>query len=726
MDNIIINSAPVQEAGILANGEYVSPDEQTEENFEFDFSTTEPGQSLKVAALNYAKAGLPVFPCNPDKTPRVSHGCKDASCDCDTIQRWWNRWPDALIGLRTGTASGMFVLDIDVKNGGEGFASLAVLEKQHGSLPPTFTVTTPSGGEHRYFVMPETDPPLGLSSGKLGPGLDTRGENGYVVVPPSKGINGNYYQFVNSGVELAELPQWVIDSLRNPKKNDWQTVSTESLLNDDTPYGRAALDGIMSEMAEAPEGQRNDTLNRLACRLASLVAGGELSKGSAELIKKSAQEAGLGATEIEKTFLSGFTKGMQSPATAPDGDSSGSVATVANVAAVTKKARWSEPRPLTNKIKAEKYPVDALPDTIRAAVTEVQTFVKAPVAMVASSAIGALSLAVQAHVDVERASNLKSPVGLFLLTIADSGERKSTCDSFFMKTVRDYEATQRKSSKSQFRDYESEHAAWEEQQQELMDKIKQESKDGKDIGDLESNLRDLRELEPEKPRVPKLSYSDTTTEALAYGLAKDWPSAGLISAEAGTVLGSHGMSKESVMKNLAQLNQLWDGTPISIDRRTSESFVVSGARLTIALQIQEATLRSFFSNTGALARGTGFLSRFLMAWPESTQGTRLFKEPPPDWPALEVFNSKLSGLMQKKPIIDATGALLTQDVTLDSVAKKAWVALFDRIESRLTPDGAFFDVRDVASKAADNAARLAAVFHLFEHGFDLPPKSWST
>lgn len=93
---------------------------------------------------------------------------------------------------------------------------------------------------------------------------------------------------------------------------------------------------------------------------------------------------------------------------------------------------WPEPQPLTAKIEPKPYPLDALPDTIRAAVEEVQGFVKAPIPLVASSALAALSLACQAHVDVKRAEKLQGPVGLFLLTIADSGERKSTCDSFWL------------------------------------------------------------------------------------------------------------------------------------------------------------------------------------------------------------------------------------------------------------------------------------------------------
>ncbi len=99
---------------------------------------------------------------------------------------------------------------------------------------------------------------------------------------------------------------------------------------------------------------------------------------------------------------------------------------------------WTEPQPLAVKMAAEPYPLDALPPTIQAAVKEVAGFVKAPLPLVASSALGALSLAIQPHAEVKRAEGLAGPVSLFLLAIADSGERKSTCDRFFTKAIRAY------------------------------------------------------------------------------------------------------------------------------------------------------------------------------------------------------------------------------------------------------------------------------------------------
>jgi len=86
----------------------------------------------------------------------TEHGFKDATCDCEVIEGWGDNWSKSLIGLRTGNASGLFVIDIDNKNGINGFETLAALEEKYGKLPVTLTVQTPSGGEHRYFKMPKT------------------------------------------------------------------------------------------------------------------------------------------------------------------------------------------------------------------------------------------------------------------------------------------------------------------------------------------------------------------------------------------------------------------------------------------------------------------------------------------------------------------------------------------------------------------------------------------
>ncbi len=377
---------------------------------------------------------------------------------------------------------------------------------------------------------------------------------------------------------------------------------------------------------------------------------------------------------------------------------------------------WPDPQPLAAKVAAEPYPIDALPGITRAAVQEVAGFVKAPIAMVASSALAALSLAAQAHIDIKRAERLHGPVGIFSMTIADSGERKSTCDGFFSSAIRQYQEEQAEALKPAIKEYQAAIAAWEAERDGILSAIKGAGKSNKSTDKLKADLRELEHDKPEPPRVPRLLLGDETPENLAWGLAKHWPSAGVVSAEAGIVFGAHGMGKDSVMRNLGLLNVLWDGGSHSVGRRTSESFTVKGARLTVALQIQEMTLRSFFERSGGLARGTGFLARFLIAWPESTQGYRPFTEAPEHWTHLAAFHRRIADILANPVPIDEDGTLSPAVMMLTPDAKAAWVQYHDAIESELASGGELYDVRDVASKSADNAARLAALFQIFEHG----------
>ena len=121
---------------------------------------------------------------------------------------------------------------------------------------------------------------------------------------------------------------------------------------------------------------------------------------------------------------------------------------------------WSNPQPLLAKLEPKPYPLDSLPNVIRTAVEEVHGFVKAPIALVVSSALSVLSIVGQAHVDVKRADQLTGPTSLFFLTIADSGERKSTCDTFFSDPIRDYEKEQADLTKPLIKKYKASMQAW--------------------------------------------------------------------------------------------------------------------------------------------------------------------------------------------------------------------------------------------------------------------------
>lgn len=378
--------------------------------------------------------------------------------------------------------------------------------------------------------------------------------------------------------------------------------------------------------------------------------------------------------------------------------------------------QWPDPEPLVSSMTPEPYPLDVLPDVIRAAVEEVQSFSQAPVAMVATSALSALSMAAQSLYDIKRAEKLTGPIGIFTLVIADSGERKTTCDEFFMPPVRAWERQQAEAMRPEVERHEAAMNAWSAEREGLLFAIKDAVKKNKPSDEFKRRLTDLQSRKPESPKVPRLIYSDVTPEELGYQLAKRWPSAAVVASEGGVVLGGHGMTGDAAMRNMARYNDLWSGQDIQSDRRTSESWKAHNARLTVALQVQESTMRSFFDKSAGLARGTGFMARFLVAWPDSTQGTRLFRDAPASWPNLARYHQGVERILNMPVAMDEDGTLTPVMLPLTGKAKAAWVDYHDEVETRLSAGGDFADVKDVASKSADNAARLAALFQIFEHG----------
>lgn len=182
------------------------------------------------------KHRLPVFPCAPDKKPLTKHGFKDASTDENQIRRWWAANPDALIGVPTGAASGLLVIDIDPA--GAGF-----LSKHCDELATGRQHMTPRG-RHCLFQHPR-GVSIRCSAGKLAEGVDVRADGGYIIWWPSQGRKV-------SGLEIEALPpppKSLLDRLTNPSRIAESRTSDSSATN---PHSDAQLHESLASRDDAP------------------------------------------------------------------------------------------------------------------------------------------------------------------------------------------------------------------------------------------------------------------------------------------------------------------------------------------------------------------------------------------------------------------------------------------------------------------------------------------
>jgi hypothetical protein len=276
------------------------------------------------AALAYAADGIPVLPLHaprpgggcscgrtdcdrPGKHPRWHHrlitaGLRDASTDPELLRRWWRTWPDANVGLRTGVT--VDVCDVDTPRG------LAALRELIGGTGIPL-VRTGSGGWHLYFAATGAHNRV-----RLLPGVDWRGDGGYVVAPPSRHASGRRYRWVRPVVDAA--PRCPAALLRLVTAPPAPPAGPPIAVHDVARYAAAALTHEATRVADAPVGERNNTLYRAARNLGELAAAEMLDdREVTAVLTDAARRAGLGRVEIARTVRSGLTAGHRHPRSRP-------------------------------------------------------------------------------------------------------------------------------------------------------------------------------------------------------------------------------------------------------------------------------------------------------------------------------------------------------------------------------------------------------------------------
>lgn len=347
-----------------------------------------------------------------------------------------------------------------------------------------------------------------------------------------------------------------------------------------------------------------------------------------------------------------------------------------------------------------------------AAIDETQNNIQAPLPLILFSALTAISVSIQGLFDVRKPNGQCVPVSLMLLTIANSGERKSTAENIFLAPVREVQEEYGVAYRSMISEWGTKCKIWEAKNKAILRSIGKLMLNGKCTQESELLLHEHGNSRPVKPKQFKILYDDSTPEALFLGLHQNLPTAGLISSEGGGVLNGRALN------DLPKQNSIWSGDSITVDRKTSESYELNGARLTVSIMAQESAFKEYIKRLGEKSRGSGLWARFLVCYPMSTQGSRLIKNGTTSWEHCSAFSERLKALIRQNAILlDNTVSQQRQTVQFSPEASERWLDIFNAIESGINKGGRFEGFGDHASKLVDNISRVAALFHLFE-GFD--------
>jgi hypothetical protein len=354
------------------------------------------------------------------------------------------------------------------------------------------------------------------------------------------------------------------------------------------------------------------------------------------------------------------------------------------------------------------FPINALPRKIRKTAEALSRKYAAPIELCFQSMMAAISTSVQAHGNVRLPFGAVKPISVFLMSIGGSGDRKSAVDGAVTQAFREYQASLGVGYPQQCKIYEFEAKRYNLAKKDIDD----------NAPDTEHFINELVKLgdEPVPPRSPNLLISDTTVAGLIDDLDTGQPSRGMLIDEGAIFIDGSGMNSAQRAATTAAISNLWDGTEINKTRGNGQSRLVRGKRLSVHLMVQPEIVSKLLGDQRT--RGQGFHARFLIVAPESLCGQRFYKPVTDvDEQTISEFNDDILARLTDDPLFveDQPGVLAPKVIGMSAEAEKLWIEFHDEVEAQMAQGGDFVAIRDVASKAAENVARIATCFKLFEN-----------
>lgn len=354
------------------------------------------------------------------------------------------------------------------------------------------------------------------------------------------------------------------------------------------------------------------------------------------------------------------------------------------------------------------YPIEALSPKLLAAATAIIDKVQLPPAIAAQSVLAAAALGVQPYIDLIMPTGERIPSSLFLVTVAASGERKSSADKLALHPVREREAQMQRDFGPLQADYSASSAAYKAARK------KAESGANKSRTQIEDDIKKCG-AEPVAPPTPMLLSDEGTLQGLQKLFAEAMPSLGLFSDEGGQWLSGYSMQDENRIQTGAALSKLWDGSPIKRVRGTEGFTILRGRRLSLHLMVQERIAKGLFGDKDLASQG--LLSRILVSSPTSRKGERMWRDASEDSDlALEKYGSRLFSLLASPmPMDPTTRELQPKELRLSTEARTMFIAFHDSVEVDLKKGGRFEKISGFAAKLPEHSVRLAGVMAYFEN-----------
>jgi hypothetical protein len=362
------------------------------------------------------------------------------------------------------------------------------------------------------------------------------------------------------------------------------------------------------------------------------------------------------------------------------------------------------PRPLRRVLPpATPFPIgafDCVP-VLRDAIIAIEQRTRAPLAICGNSVLAAASVCAQAHADVRMPYNESRPLSDYFVTVAESGERKTSADDVALRAVREREARMRQDYAAAMQIYKEDLDAYTAHKKHLQ---KQHQ------GDRQALRNALARLgpEPSKPLKPTILIDNPTVEGIEKYAAEGQPSFGLFTAEGGKLIGGHLLNDDNRMKAGATLNLLWDGKPMP-RYRIDYGDKLPGRRFAMHVMVQPGIAAGMLSDE--TLSSLGMLARCLVVAPDTAAGTRMWREVPASVePALRAYSRALTVLLEKgSPRGNEPNELRPDALPLCGEATAMWIAYHDEVERKLADEGEWGAIRALGAKLPEHAARIAGV-----------------